>query len=150
MLLLLVRIELRGHHGATVLVAESTSSSGATGDHVHVLHALAGRDATRMMRGMLMRSRLLLLLLVLEGMCNVWHRRCHHLVQPETLLPLGIPDEIVADHRLLGWELLQPIRTWTGRGCRKIRMGDVATQRWMLLLRRWHPVGHRAGLCGQQ
>lgn len=158
MLGLLVRVELRGHHGATVLVAEPARSGTTTGDHAHVLHTLAGRDTTRkvMMRLMLMRSlhRLVLLLLlllpllVLEGMCDVGHRRCHHLVKPKTLLALGVPNEAVAaDHGLLRWEFLQSVWTWTGCGCRKIRMRDVSTQ-WrmllllLLLLGSLHPVGH--------
>lgn len=143
MLRLLVREQLRGHHGATVLVAEPAAgsrSTGTAGDHAHVLHALAGRDTARMVMGrMLMRSLrlvllllllLLLALLVLEGMCDVGHRWGHHLVEPQALLALGVPNEAVADHGLLRWELLKPVWTGTGCGCgcRKIRMGDVSTQ----------------------
>lgn len=113
------------------------------------------RMLMRPLRLVLLLLLLLLALLVLEGMCDVGHRRGHHLVEPEALLALGVPNEAVADHGLLRWELLESVWTGTGCGCcRKIRMGDVSTQ-WrmllllLLLLGRCHSVGHRAGLCGQ-
>lgn len=108
------------------------------------------RMLMRPLRLVLLLLLLLLALLVLEGMCDVGHRRGHHLVKPEALLALGVSNEAVADHGLLRWELLEPVGT--GSRCHKIRMRDVSTQ-WrmllLLLLGRCHSVGHRAGLCGQ-
>lgn len=99
MLLLFVRVQLWGHHRTTVLVAEPTRY------HVHVLHTLASRNTAQVLLRMLMTLWLLLLLL-LEWMSNVRHRRRHHLVQPETLLSLSIAHKLLLVLLLLMLHLL--------------------------------------------